>query len=488
MHYHCTCKTTQSEHQNSILPYNSKTIIQERVFHMDLRTTAVTFAHKNQDRFLTEMKEFLHIPSISTNPENIPDMRKAADWLVLELKKLGSDNVQIFPTKKHPVVYAEFLKAGADKPTVLVYGHYDVQPADPLDLWETGPFEAVIRGDYLFSRGASDMKGQVMACLKAIESIQSAGAFPVNLKYIFEGEEEIGSPNLQSFIAEHKDLLKCDMALNPDSGMIAADAPTIVYALRGLAYFEIRLYGQEHDLHSGQWGGVVDNPANVLAEIVGGMKDKDHRITLPGFYDKVRLLTDQETKELSRLPMDENYFLHGTGAKKLVGEKGFTWVQLVGARPTLDVNGFYSGFIGEGSKTVLPCYAMAKVSMRLVPDQDPEDIKKSLIQYIEAHLPDTMRYELSVHAGNPASITDLNTPGVKALEKALETVWGKRPVFKREGGSVPVVGYMKTSLNVESVLTGFGLPDDNIHAPNERLHLPTWYKGIDALIHFFYNL
>jgi acetylornithine deacetylase/succinyl-diaminopimelate desuccinylase-like protein len=332
------------------------------------------------------------------------------------------------------------------------------------------------------------MKGQVMACLKAIESIQSAGAFPVNLKYIFEGEEEIGSPSLQSFIAEHKDLLKCDMALNPDSGMIGADAPTIVYALRGLAYFEIRLYGQEHDLHSGQWGGVVDNPANVLAELVGGMKDKDHRITLPGFYDKVRLLTDQETKELSRLPMDENYFLHGTGAKKLAGEKGFTWVQLVGARPTLDVNGFYSGFIGEGSKTVLPCYSMAKVSMRLVPDQDPEEVKQSLIQYIEAHLPDTMRYELIVHAGNPASITDLNTPGVKALEKALETVWGKRPVFKREGGSVPVVGYMKTYLNVESVLTGFGLPDDNIHAPNERLHLPTWYKGIDALIHFFYNL
>ena len=455
---------------------------------MGLRETALTFAHNNKERFLNELKDFLLIPSVSTNPENVPDIHKAADWLVMNLKKLGCSNVQIFQTKKHPVVYGEWLKGGADKPTVLVYGHYDVQPADPLDLWETGPFDPVIRGDYLFSRGSSDMKGQIIACLKAIESIQSAGNFPVNLKYIFEGEEEIGSPNLESFIKEHKDLLKCDLALNPDSGMIALGLPTIVYALRGLAYFEIRVFGQDHDLHSGLWGGVVDNPANLLAELVGGMKDKDHRITLPGFYDKVRPISEEERKELARLPLDEQYYLKGTGAKILVGEKGYTWVELVGARPTLDVNGFYSGFIGEGSKTVLPCYAMAKVSMRLVPDQDPEEIRQSLVKYIEERLPKTMRYEVIVHAGNPASITDLNTPGVKALEKALEQVWGKRPVFKREGGSIPVVGHMKQILDAESVLTGFGLPDDNIHAPNERLNLPNWYMGIDALIHFFYNL
>lgn len=455
---------------------------------MELRETALTFAHNNKERFLNELKDLLLIPSVSTNPENVPDIRLAADWLVINLKKLGCANIQIFQTKKHPVVYAEWLNAGADKPTVLVYGHYDVQPPDPMDLWETGPFDPVVRGDYLFSRGASDMKGQIVACLKAIESIQSSGVFPVNLKFIFEGEEEIGSPNLESFMEEHKDLLKCDMALNPDSGMIALDAPTIVYALRGLAYLEIRLYGQSHDLHSGLWGGVVDNPANVLAEIVGGMKDKDHRVTLPGFYDKVRPLSDSERKELARLPLDEKYYLSGTGARKLVGEKGYTWVELVGARPTLDVNGFYSGFIGEGSKTVLPCYAMAKVSMRLVPDQDPEEIRQSMVKYIESRLPETMRYELIVHAGNPASITDLNTPGVKALEKALEQVWKKRPVFKREGGSIPVVGHMKQILGAESVLTGFGLPDDNIHAPNERLNLPNWYMGIDALIHFFFNL
>lgn len=455
---------------------------------MELRDQAIEFAHKNKERFLNELMDFLLIPSISTNPENVEDIRKAADWLVVELKKRGSTNTQIFQTKKHPVVYGEWLGAGADRPTVLVYGHYDVQPVDPLDLWETGPFEPVVRGDHLYSRGVSDMKGQIMACLKAVDSIQSAGAFPVNIKFIFEGEEEIGSPNLEPFLREHADLLKCDLALNPDSGMIAPDLPTVVYALRGLAYFEIRLYGQEHDLHSGVWGGVVDNPANVLGELVGGMKDKDHRITIPGFYDKVRPLTDAEHKEIARLPMDEKYYKKGVGSEHLVGEKGYSWVELASTRPTLDVNGLYSGFIGEGSKTVIPCYAMAKVSMRLVPDQDPEEIRQGLVKYIEARQPETMRYELFVHAGNPASITDLNTPGVKALEKALEQVWGKRPLFKREGGSIPVVGHMRTILKAESVLTGFGLPDDNIHAPNERLHLPNWYKGIDALIHFFYNL
>jgi acetylornithine deacetylase/succinyl-diaminopimelate desuccinylase-like protein len=380
------------------------------------------------------------------------------------------------------------MKAGKEKPVVLVYGHYDVQPVDPIDLWKSDPFEPTQQGNYLFGRGSSDMKGQILAAFKAIESIQAVDEFPVNVKFIFEGEEEIGSPNLEPFMKEHKDLLACDMALNPDSGMIAPDVPTIVYALRGLAYLEIRLHGQEHDLHSGLYGGIVENPANVLCQLVAGMKDKDNRVLLPGFYDKVRPLSAEERQELARLPLDEAYYLQGTGARRLVGETGYTWVELTGARPTLDVNGLYSGFIGEGSKTVLPAYAMAKVSMRLVPDQDPEEIRQAMAKYIEERLPDTMRYELLVHAGNPASITDLNTPGVKALAKALETVWGIRPVYKREGGSIPVVGHMKQILDAESVLTGFGLPDDNIHAPNERLNLQNWYRGIDSLIHFFYNL
>ena len=455
---------------------------------METREKAIAYAHENRTKFLAELTEFLRIPSISTNVENKEDMQRAAEWLAVHLRSLDCTNIQIFPTPKHPVVYGEWLKAGPDRPIVLIYGHYDVQPVDPIDLWESEPFNPIQRGDYLFGRGSSDMKGQVLAATKAVESIKAVGEFPVNVKFILEGEEEMGSPNLEKFMREHADLLACDLALNPDSGMISADIPTIVYALRGLAYLEIRLHGQNTDLHSGLYGGIVENPANVLCQLVAGMKDKDNRVTLPGFYDRVRPISAEERKELACLPLDEAYYLQGTGAKKLVGEKGYTWVELTGARPTLDVNGLYSGFIGEGSKTVLPCYAMAKVSMRLVLDQDPEEIRQSMIKYIEANLPDNMRYELLVHAGNPASITDLNTPGVKALEKALETVWGKRPVFKREGGSIPVVGHMKQILNAESVLTGFGLPDDNIHAPNERLDLPNWYRGIDSLIHFFYNL
>jgi acetylornithine deacetylase/succinyl-diaminopimelate desuccinylase-like protein len=455
---------------------------------MDLREQAVEFAHENKGRFLSELVDFVRMPSVSTNPENAADIQKTAEWLVAELKKRGCTRVEVFPTPKHPVVYGEWLGAGADKPTVLVYGHYDVQPVDPIDLWDTPPFTPTVKGDYMFARGVSDMKGQIQAALKAVESIQAVGPFPVNVKYIFEGEEEIGSPNLEPFMREHTDLLKCDFALNPDSGMIAAGVPTIVYALRGLAYFEIRLYGQDHDLHSGLYGGVVQNPANVLCELIAGMKDADHRVTLPGFYDKVRPLSDEERAELARLPLTEEYYLSGTGARKLVGEKGYTWVERAGARPTLDVNGLYSGFIGDGSKTVLPYYAMAKISTRLVPDQDPVEIRQSLEKYLDAHIPDTMRYEIIEHAGSKASITDIHTPYVKALEKAMETVWNKRPLYKREGGSIPVVGHMQEILGIESVLTGFGLPDDNVHAPNERLLLPNWYQGIDALIHFFYNL
>ena len=455
---------------------------------MDNREKALQYAEQHKSDFLSTLETFLRIPSVSTDVDKIPAIRDAAKWLTVRLKDLGCENIQIYETPKHPVVYGEWLHAGASKPTVLVYGHYDVQPADPLDLWKTGPFEPEVRGNYLYARGSSDMKGQVMAVLDALESIQSVENYPVNLKFIFEGEEEIGSPNLESFIASHKDLLKCDFALNPDSGMIAAEIPTIVYALRGLCYLEIKIYGQDHDLHSGLYGGVVENPANVLCTLIAGMKDQDHRVTLPGFYDKVRPLSAEERAELARLPLDAKYYMDGAGTTHLVGEKGYTWVELVGARPTLDVNGFYSGFIGEGSKTVLPCYAMAKVSMRLVPDQDPEEIHQAMAKYIDARLPDGMRYEIIVHAGNPASITDLKTNGVHALTKAFESVWGSRPVYKREGGSIPVVGHMKELLGAESVLTGFGLPDDLIHSPNEHLNISNWYRGIDVMIHFFYNL
>jgi acetylornithine deacetylase/succinyl-diaminopimelate desuccinylase-like protein len=371
---------------------------------------------------------------------------------------------------------------------VLVYGHYDVQPADPLELWNTGPFTPEQRGDNLYARGASDMKGQVVATLSAVQSVLSAGPLPVNVKFIVEGEEEIGSPSLHKFLTEHRQLLACSFALNPDSGMIGADFPTLVYALRGLAYFELRITGPSHDLHSGMYGGVVHNPAIVLANLISGMHNSAGQITLPGFYDRVRPLSTEERTALAALPMDDNYYRQITGAPQLWGEAGFSPVERVGARPTLDVNGMLSGFTGAGSKTVIPAWAMAKISMRLVPDQDPAEVHQQLLSYLQQHAPASVRWELTAMAGGPASISDIHQPGAQALVQALTTVWGKAPLFKREGGSIPVVGEMQTILGIDSVLTGFGLPDDNLHAPNEKLHLPTWYKGINALIHFFYNM
>jgi acetylornithine deacetylase/succinyl-diaminopimelate desuccinylase-like protein len=332
------------------------------------------------------------------------------------------------------------------------------------------------------------MKGQILAGFFAIESILKTGPLPCNLKFIFEGEEEIGSPNLGPFIASHKELLSSDMVLNLDSGIIAEDFPSITCALRGLAYFELRVSGASSDLHSGMFGGAVHNPAQVLCELIAGMHDAKGRITLPGFYDRVRPLSAEERADMARLPLDDDYFLKITGAPALFGEAGYTAAEQIGARPTLEVNGLLSGYTGEGSKTVLPAKAMAKISMRLVPDQDPADVYQQLLKYLEAHAPKTVKWEVEAMAGGFASIVDRNTPGVQALSDAFETVWGKPVGFKREGGSVPVVAQMQSILGKASILAGFGLPDDNLHAPNEKLHLPTWYRGIDVVIHFMFNL
>lgn len=450
--------------------------------------SAVNYAHQNRERFLQDLKEFVSIPSISTDSEKDPDMRQAAEWLASHLNSLGMQDIQIFPTAGHPIVFAQYLAAGSNAPTVLLYGHYDVQPVEPLDLWQSPPFASDQRGDSLFGRGTSDMKGQILASLDAVEAIQNTTQLPVNLKVLFEGEEEIGSPHLSAFIHDHQDILQADLCLNPDAGMVAKDLPSIVYALRGLAYFELRIFGPEHDLHSGVFGGVIHNPAQALCELIAGMHDENGRITLSGFYDKVRPISSQERSELLRLPMGETFYKEKTGAPALWGETGFSPQERVGARPTLEVNGLLSGFTGKGSKTVIPSWAMAKISMRLVPDQDPEEVHQQLRQYLQHHSPKTVRWELELISLGQASITDQDTPGTRALSQAFETVWGKRPVFKREGGSIPVTVDMQDILGIDSVLTGFGLPDDNFHAPNEKLDLPTWYRGIDALIHFFFNL
>ena len=449
---------------------------------------ALEYAHQHNAEFLSDLKELLRIPSISTDPAHQADMVLTATWLKRQLTNLGCEHAEIFPTQRHPVVYADYIRAGATAPTILIYGHYDVQPVDPVGLWKTNPFDPIEQGNQLFSRGASDMKGQVVASIKAVESILRTGSLPVNVKFMLEGEEEIGSPNLDTFMEEHKHLLACDVVLNPDAGMIAPDVPTIVYALRGLAYFELRVYGPAHDLHSGIFGGVVHNPAQALCELIAGMHDAQGRVTLPGFYDHVQALSAEERQELSRLPTNEQFYQEMTGVPKIWGDAEYTPGERVGARPTLEVHGLLSGFTGTGTKTVIPAWAMAKISSRLVPDQNPEEVDQQLRQYLKANAPSTIRWELTTFGGGPPSYTERDLPATQALVQALESVWSKHVVYKREGGSIPVVGSVRTILGAPSVLTGFGLPDDNAHAPNEKLDLPTWNKGIDALIQFFYNM
>jgi acetylornithine deacetylase/succinyl-diaminopimelate desuccinylase-like protein len=449
---------------------------------------ALDYADRNHERFLDDLIDVLKIPSISTDAEFNNDMRRAAEWMAATLKRLGMENVEVMPTEGgHPVVYGDYIKKpGA--PTVLVYGHYDVQPADPLELWETGPFEPDVRGDLLFGRGASDMKGQVLATFHAIESLMKNGDMPVNLKFLLEGEEEIGSKNLEPFIKKHAAKFKADVSLNSDAGMIGIDMPTITYGLRGLAYLEINVWGPKADLHSGLFGGAVHNPAQVLAELIARMHDEKGRITLPGFYDRVRLVTEQERADFARLPIDDAHYLEETGVPALWGEDGYTSAERTGARPTLEVNGLLSGWTGPGSKTVLPAKAMAKISCRLVPDQTPAEVEEQMVRFMEVNAPKTVHWEVKRLTGSPFAIADLNNPGVQAMDKAMEAVWGMRPFYRREGGSIGAVAMLQQICGVESVLVGTGLPSDNVHSPNEHLHLPTWYKGIDAYIHFFYNL
>ena len=452
---------------------------------------ALDYANQNRERFLSDLIDVLKIPSISTDAEYNSDVQRAAEWMANHLKRLGMENVEVMPTDGgHPVVYADYIKRpGA--PTVLVYGHYDVQPADPLELWQSGPFEPEVRGDLLFGRGSSDMKGQVLATFSAIEAMMKSGApdgVPVNLKFLLEGEEEIGSKNLEPFIKKHAEKFKADVSLNPDAGMMGTNQPTITYGLRGLAYLEIHVWGPKADLHSGLYGGAVHNPAQALTELIAKMHDEKGQITLPGFYDSVRPLSEQERVDFARLPNDDASYLEETGVPALWGEEGYSSAERTGARPTLEVNGLLSGWTGPGSKTVLPAKAMAKISCRLVPDQTPADVESQMVRFMGANAPKTIHWEVKRLTGSPFAIADLNNLGVKAMEKAMETVWGTRPFYRREGGSIGAVAMLQQICGVESVLVGTGLPSDNVHSPNEHLNLPTWYKGIDSFIHFFYNM
>jgi acetylornithine deacetylase/succinyl-diaminopimelate desuccinylase-like protein len=437
---------------------------------------------------LEKLREFLRIPSVSTYAEHRDDVEAAASWLARRLEALNAEEVRLVPTGGSPVVVGHLPPPLAGAPTVLVYGHYDVQPVEPLEEWRSKPFSPEIKGENLYARGASDMKGQIMAVLNALEALGASGGCPVGVRFLFEGEEEIGSPHLADFMKKHPDLLAADICLNPDAGMLGPGQPAITYALRGLAYFELRVRGPDHDLHSGAYGGAVHNPAQALCELIAGMHDETGRVTLPGFYDRVRALSAEERRSLAQLTESDRRILETAGVRKLWGEPDYSVLERIGARPTLEVNGLLSGFTGEGSKTVLPAAAMAKISTRLVADQRPEEVRGQLEAFIREHLPDTVNWELEQFAGGPPVLCPTDSPGVRALSGALETVWGRRPLFRRSGGSVPVGAYLQQYAGVDSVLTGFALPDDNMHAPNEKLHLPTWRKGGEALVYFFHAL
>lgn len=448
-------------------------------------SNVLEYIESNKESFKEELFEFLRIPSISTDSEYKPQVEKAAHFLQDKLDALGLDRTELFETKGNPIVYGELI-SDSSNPTVLVYGHYDVQPPDPLDLWDTPPFEPVVRDGDIYARGASDDKGQSFTHVKAVESYLKAGEeFPVNIKFIFEGEEEIGSPHLVPFIENHKELLACDMVLISDTAMFAEDTPSITYGLRGLAYMQVEVTGPNRDLHSGVYGGAVDNPANVLSEIIAQLKDQDGVIQIPGFYDKVNELSDEDREAYKKLPFDEKGYKEKLGLKALKGEKGYTTLERASARPTLDVNGLWSGYQGEGAKTVLPAKAGAKISMRLVADQEPKEIARLFKEYVESLAPDTVTVQVEEHHGGSPSLTDLSFYGLKAAAGAFQEVYDEEPLFAREGGSIPIVADFQKILDAQSILMGFGLNSDAIHSPNEKFALKDFYRGIKTSAKFF---
>ncbi|MBN1888558.1 MAG: dipeptidase [Thermoflexales bacterium] len=454
-----------------------------------MHNQAVSYAVQHRDRFLQELVEFLGIPSVSAQAEHAADMQRAATWLAEHLRGLGLTNVQTSPTPGHPVVTGEWMAAGAERPTLLIYGHYDVQPPEPLELWISDPFQASVRETMLYGRGVSDDKGQLFIHLKAIEAyLATSGRLPINLKLLLEGEEEIGGINLEAFIKAHRRQLACDVALISDSAMFSIDRPAITYGLRGISYMQIEVEGPDHDLHSGAYGGAVYNPIQALAEMIVKMKDAEGRVTIPGFYDRVRPLPDEERKRIERVPFDKANFCREAGVLDTWGEAGYTLAEQLVSRPTLECNGIWGGYIGQGSKTVLPSKAYAKISMRLVPDQSSEEVARLFSDYVLSIAPSQVKVSVrDLHGGLPALI-DPNLPEMEAASRALERSFGTRPVFTRSGGSIPAVADMKKHLGVPTILLGFGLPDDNAHSPNEKLHLPTFYKGIEASIFFMDEL
>jgi acetylornithine deacetylase/succinyl-diaminopimelate desuccinylase-like protein len=456
---------------------------------MTNQTEITAYLEGNRDRFLQELIDWLRIPSISEQSEYKEDMVRAARWLENNMKESGLENVEAIETNGHPLVYGDWLHAGIDRPTVLIYGHYDVQPVDPLDKWLTAPFEPTVRGDGLFARGSSDDKGQLLALVKAIQALLAVkGKIPVNIKIIAEGNEESGTEVVEPFLEKNREKLAADICLISDTAILSPDQPAITYGLRGIWGCEVVVRGPRGDLHSGSFGGILHNPAQALAELIATLHDKEGRITVPGFYDQVKPITPAEREKLAEGDKGDAGYLEDTGAPALYGEPGFSAVERLGARPTLEVNGMWSGYTGEGFKTVIPSEARAKISCRLAPDQDPEKITRIIKDHLLQAAPPTVSVEfIPLFEIKPVMI-DPDSPAIRAAARAYERGFGCAPVFRREGGGIPVVLEVKEKLGAQVVLMGFGLPTDNIHAPNENIHLPNFYRGIHTALLFLEQL
>ncbi len=449
-----------------------------------------SYVNANKERFLNELLDLLKIPSISAKPEHKPDMFTTAEAVKQRLIEAGADKVEICQTKGYPVVYGEKI-IDSSKPTVVVYGHYDVQPADPLDLWDSPPFEPVIKKTdihpegAIFARGACDDKGQMYMHVKAFETMMKTNTLPCNVKFMIEGEEEVGSSNLGPWIIENKEKLKGDIILISDTSIIANDIPSIDSGLRGLAYMEVEVVGPNRDLHSGVYGGAVANPINILCKLIASCHDENNHITVPGFYDKVQELSDAERAEMAKAPFDLNDFRKDLNIDEERGEKGYSTNERTGIRPTLDVNGIWGGYTGDGAKTVLPSKAFAKISMRLVPNQSSKEISDLFIKHFESIAPKSVKVKVTAHHGGEPVVVPTNSKGFLAASKAMQETYGKKPVPTRSGGSIPIVALFKKELEMDSILFGFGLDSDGLHSPNEHYGLFNYYRGIETIPLFY---
>lgn len=449
------------------------------------------FIEKNKQRFLDELIDLLKIPSISADPAYKGDVQKTAEAVASYLTEAGAENVEVCPTNGHPIVYGEKI-IDASLPTVLVYGHYDVQPADPIDLWTSPPFEPVIKPTEIhpegaiFARGACDDKGQMFMHLKAFEAMVKSGELPCNAKFMIEGEEEVGSEHLGIWIKENKERLSADIILVSDTGIVSNDTPSITTGLRGLSYVEVEVTGPNRDLHSGLYGGCVANPINILAQMIAQLQDEDNKITIPGFYDKVEVISEEEREEMARAPYSEETYKKALDISAVHGEKGYSTRERGSIRPTLDVNGMWGGYTGEGAKTVIASKAYAKISMRLVPDQHPDEITKLFTSYFESLAPEGVKVKVTPHHGGEPAVTPIDSAGYQAASKAMEKTFGKRPIPLRSGGSIPIVSLFEKELGLKTVLMGFGLDSDAIHSPNEHYGLFNFYKGIETIPYFYH--